>query len=107
MENQDYFYADDGCVHWIYRNSDAFSGEQFVELLISKELLDEAIDANSDENGNYSDAEDVWNYLEGNCPQFLYDKGESGFDDIKDMYLHAQKVLCTEDTLDWLISYLK
>ena len=106
MIMEDRFFGDDGYVHWIYYNPDACSGGQFVEMTIDKELLDMAVDVNSDGNGDYCDADDVWAFLEGNCSIMLYDKNDDDFEDVKSMYIHAKKVGTTEETLDWLIDYL-
>ncbi len=105
MYFEDHFCGDDGCIHWIYFNPDAFSGAQFVEMTFDKDLLQEALDVNG--GADIADSEDVYAYLEGNSEPVLYDEGQDGYEDIEFMYDHADRIGGTEKTLEWIIAYLK
>lgn len=106
MIDEDRFFGDDGFIRWIYCNWDSFIEGQMVEYTIDKDTLDDAIRCNTDEAGSW-DEEDIFNFLIGVCPEYLYDSTDGDYTDVKTLYLSTpDRVGTTREIIEWMISYL-
>lgn len=85
---QERFYgnADSDCIYWLYYNSDAICGDQFVCNCFDLKLLKEAISESISKTGIDYQADVVFDYIEGNCKQYLYDVGTEGYGWAKGMF---------------------
>lgn len=76
MADRDHFYVDLNASRftWLYHDPDSPSGDEFVENVFLKRLLEEAVRDYGKEG-----AAAVFECIESNCRQYVYDKGTQAF----------------------------
>ena len=104
-----FFPMENGDVVWIYFNPDAVSGAQWVENIITEDLMQEALNMYSLmdlEKEEYVD--EVFHYIECECREYLIDWWDEDFES----YVEAMEKPkgnfvegATSKTLEWLINY--
>lgn len=86
--DQDRFYVDleTDRVIWMYHNTDAVSGDQFVCNIFDKDLLKEAIQECPIGPDSGFEPTPVFDYLAENCRQYLSDVDEIAYDANKERF---------------------
>ena len=86
MEPPFYVDLETDRVIWMYHNTDAVSGDQFVCNIFDKDLLKEAIQECPIGPDSGFEPTPVFDYLAENCRQYLSDVGEIAYDANKERF---------------------
>ena len=102
---QDRFYMnlEQNCVIWMYHNSDAISGNQFVSNVFDRELLEKALKGCPPSPKNDFGPADAFDYIGSECRQYCTDPGDYAFEIAKEKFESEPDAIgCENGTVETL-----